>query len=108
MSKVSDLRYVRYYDTYLRPSWKLLDRLVEVAKVWNELPSYERHANLEWFRSLQMNLDHLRAGRERGALTSRQERELRRLERLSKDALGTIKILRERDAELYRREEGTR
>lgn len=108
MGNVPELCRVRYYDTYLRPSWKLLGRLVEVAKVWDQLPSYERHGNLEWFRSLRMNLDHLRAGRERGELTRRQERELRQLERVAKDALGTIKILRERDAELYRREEGTR
>ena len=84
---------------------RLIDYVVESAKVWDHMPSYQRLGRLEYFSRLQAYLDHIRGGIERGRLTPRQVREFRTLERLARDAMGTVKILKAKDAEMRKREE---
>lgn len=103
---MDDLQRTRYYDTQIAATKKLMDYVVHDANVWDQMASYERHGRLEYFSMLQQFIGSVRTGYERGRLTKRQERELRNLERLVDDALGTIKILKDRDAEMLKRERG--
>lgn len=52
-----------------------------------------------------MSIPHLRNARKRGVLLARQLKELSILERQYEDAKGTLKILKQRDEELYKLEQ---
>lgn len=104
MKKPVSLKDVQYFDGQIRAMRRLVDYVVDSVKAWDQMPGYERFGRLEYLGQLRMYLDHIGAGIERGELLQRQAREFRNLERLAKDALGTIKILRERDEQMLERE----
>lgn len=96
MGEPSRLQHVQYYDQQMAAARKLIDNVVHDAKVWDQMEGYERHGRLEYFALLPSFLASVRRGFERGRLTKRQIGEFRTLDRLAKDALGTIKTLRAR------------
>jgi len=104
MSRVHKFSNVHYYERQIRALRSLVDRLVESAQVWSQLPSHARFGRLENMGQLQTYFDHIRGGIERGELTSRQVQEFRNLKRLVKDAMGMVKVLKKLDAELLEQE----
>lgn len=93
-----------YFDTWIRAAFKCIDYIVETAKVWDQLPDYRREGKLVYFGQLLSYMSELRSAEARGKLTKSQIRKLRNLEKLEKDAMGTIKILEERHKMLKARE----
>lgn len=91
-----------YYDQWIKATYKLLDYVVESANPWHEMPDYRKHGRLTYLGELGPNLSILQTGERAGKLSRSQIRQLRNLERLAKQAQGTIKVLRD-DYEAQRR-----
>lgn len=101
---MANIEQIRHYEKQLRAAKTLIDNLVQDAAVWRQIPSYIRFGRLEYFSLLPSFLSSLRFGFQQGYLTHRQIREYRNLERLAKDAMGTIKALKQLDEEMLKRE----
>lgn len=104
----SEMEKIRSNDKYLRMASDDLKKLFDAAAVWDKLESYQRFSILESCGMLRMEIPTLRNARKRGELTQRQLKLLAVLERQFDDALGTLKILKQRDEELYAREKKER
>jgi len=82
-----------YYDRWIKATYRLLDYVVESARTWHEMPDYRKHGRLTYLGELGPNLSILQTGERAGKLSRSQIRQLRNLERLAKQAQGTIKVL---------------
>jgi hypothetical protein len=94
--------YYLKYDRWIKATYKLLDYVAESAKTWHEMPGYRKHGRLTYLGELGPNLSILQTGERAGKLSRSQIRQLRNLERLAKQAQGTIKVLSD-DYEAQRR-----
>mgnify|MGYP001039493262 CR=1 FL=1 len=96
----------RQFEVWLNAAEKCIDYIVEATKTWDQTPAYIRHGRLTYFNELPKYLRSARFAEQQGYFTKRQIRRLRNLERLAEHALGTLKILRERDEAMLRWERG--
>lgn len=101
---MNDIERYKYWQTQINATYKLLEHFGHDMKVWAKIPSYMRFGRAEYYGMLQMNIDHMRGGYERGRMTKEQGKEFRNLDRLAKEPLKLIYKLKEEQKQIYQKE----
>ena len=101
---MNDIERYKYWQTQINATYKLLEYFEQDMKVWAVIPFYIRFGKVEYYSILQMNIDHMCGGYERGRMTKEQGKEFRNLVRLAKEPLKLIYKLKEEQKQIYQKE----